>query len=49
MSEYAEQARAWHEAGAWQAKQLRLAVRLGRLTEPEYEAISGEPYAGPGA
>ena len=44
MSNYAEKVKAWYESGDWPLAWVRNAVRKGKITPAEYEAITGEVY-----
>lgn len=48
MSKFAQRAKKWYDAGTWTKETLRSLVEADpqRLTEEEYEEITGEEYDG---
>jgi len=39
-----EQIKAWYDAGLWSKARVRNAVVKGKITEAQYQDITGEPY-----
>ena len=45
MSSFAKKVKRFYEDGLWSRARVRDAVEKGRITEAEYQQITGEPYA----
>lgn len=44
MSPMFEKIKKWYDTGAWPLAAVRNAVLKGKITEEEYEIITGEAY-----
>lgn len=44
MSKFAEKVKKYYDAGIWTKRMVRDAVEKGKITEEEYQMITGEPY-----
>ncbi len=44
-SEKYEQVKSWYRMALWSLERVKNAVRMGWITEEEYQEITGEKYA----
>ena len=46
MSKYAQKVKAWYDGGQWPLEWVKNAVIKGRITQSEYETITGQAWEG---